>query len=76
MKIFLAGQNYLHEIIGGGYSDYIFSGGGVSGNLKPAFKRMSENNDISDDGFIKALYYENFWRGGRQGIGYKTSFRP
>ena len=29
MKIFLAGQNYLHEIIGGGYSDYIFSGGGI-----------------------------------------------
>lgn len=49
--------------------------GGVSGNLKAAWKWMAKNN-ISVDGFIEGLARENFWLGGRLVTGYKTSFRP
>lgn len=42
----------------------IFLAGGISGNLKPAFRNMARNNDISQNGFIKALKDENFWQGG------------
>ena len=42
----------------------IFLAGGVSGNLKPAYKSMAESGDISQKSFIKALQDESFWRGG------------
>lgn len=36
----------------------------MTGNLNPAFRRMGKSNNITDDGFIKALKDENFWQGG------------
>lgn len=53
----------------------IYLAGGISGNLKPAWKRMVDGEDISDIGFIKALQDENFWQGGSLGTGYKTRLR-
>lgn len=65
MKVFLARQNGLHNII----DMIIYLAGGISGNLKPAWKRMVGGEDISDIGFIKALHDENFWQGGNLGTG-------
>ena len=45
----------------------IYLAGGVSGNLKPAWKRTKQPTAES---FIKGLCDENFWQGGSQGIGY------
>lgn len=47
-------------------------GGGVSGNLKPAWKAMKEN---TPEAFVEALKNENFWQGGesRHWIQYATS---
>ena len=42
----------------------IFLAGGVHSNIGPAYKRMVADNDISGDGFARALANENFWRGG------------
>lgn len=49
----------------------IYLAGGVAGNLKPAWHRMVQDNIT----FKEALQRENFWRGGSQGIGYKTWLR-
>lgn len=38
----------------------IFLAGGVSGNLKPAWRRMA-NTTIDSEGFIRALVHENFY---------------
>lgn len=71
MKVFLAGQNGLHNII----DMIIYLAGGISGNPKPAWKRMTDGGDISNNGFIRALKDENFWQGGSLGTGYKTRLR-
>lgn len=60
MKMFLAEQNGLHNII----DMIIYLAGGVSANLNPAYRRMVQGCDISNNGFIKALKDENFWQGG------------
>jgi len=44
----------------------IFLAGGVHSNIGPAYKRMVADNDISGDGFARALANENFWRGGER----------
>ena len=67
MKIYLAGQNGLHSIVRGALSDNIFSRGGVSGNLKPAWQKTKEPTPES---FTQALKDENFWQGGSLGTGY------
>lgn len=41
----------------------IFLAGGVHSNIGPAYKRMVADNDISGDGFARALVNENFWQG-------------
>lgn len=50
----------------------IYMAGGVSGNLKPAWKAMKEN---TPEAFVEALKNENFWQGGesRHWIQYATS---
>lgn len=57
MKIYLAGQNGAHDI----QSMIIYLAGGVSGNLKPAWKAMS---NVSTNGFVEALINEGFLAGG------------
>lgn len=60
MIIYLAGGH-----IGGKYQQFkehmmiIYLAGGVSGNLNPAWKRVSKG-----ESFKEALRHENFWRGG------------
>ena len=51
------------------------AGGGVSGNLKPAWQKAAKRNDISLKAFTEELKNENFWQGGSRGIGY-TRLRP
>ena len=53
----------------------IYLAGGVSGNLNPAWRRMAKT-EITPENFIKGLEYENFWRGGSHGIGYRKPLRP
>jgi hypothetical protein len=74
MKIFLAGQNGIHGIIGGALNDSVFSGW-VSGNLKPAWQKTAKRTDTSLKAFTEELQNENFWQGGSRGIGY-TRLRP
>lgn len=63
MKVFLAGQNGLHNIVKGSAYIYIYMAGGISGNLKPALAKFAKQ-EINDENFIRSLYDENFWRGG------------
>ena len=53
----------------------VFLAGGISGNLKPAWKKTAKRADISLNAFTEELKNENFWRGGSRGIGY-TRLRP
>lgn len=78
MMMFLASPHTFLNFRGGGnwrkrrlwgISMLIYLAGGVSGNLKPAWKLMQEN---TPSGFVKALTDANFWRGGSRGIGYRT----
>ena len=65
-------QNADNICAEGGYKDIrIYLAGGVTGNLNPAWKRMAKT-EITPNGFIKGLIDENFWQGGRHGIGYRT----
>ena len=50
----------------------IYMAGGVSGNLKSAWKAMKEN---TPEAFVEALKSENFWRGGSRGTGFRTRLR-
>lgn len=56
----------------------IFLAGGCHSKIGPAYKRMVADNDISGDGFARALVNENFWLGGSEGIGQTdcTTLRP
>lgn len=53
--------------MGGGSELIIYLAGGVTGNLNPAWKKMTE---LTPNGFIRGLTDANFWRGGSQDIGY------
>ena len=55
MKIYLAGQNGLHSILE--EQMILYLAGGVSGNLKPAWK-MTKGATV--DGFVKGLQDANF----------------
>ncbi len=63
MIIYLAGMNgwghiCMNDFIGGNMDLYM--AGGISGNLNPAWRRMSKGGVISDTGFIDALKNEKF----------------
>lgn len=83
MRIYLAGENGKKKIIPviAGGAEYLcrylrienISCEGVSGNLKPAWKKMAQA-EITPKGFIKGLEDANFWRGGSQDIGYKMDW--
>ena len=38
----------------------LYLAGGISGNLKPAWKSMLASRDITEEGFVKGLINEGF----------------
>lgn len=83
MKIYLASPHTILRFRGGGViadaifrrgmtNDNLHGWGGVSGNLKPAWKLVEEN---TPEAFVEALKSENFWRGGSRDTGFRTRLR-